>query len=80
MAQIIGMQNVGQNTGEETEPGSEQPGNMGSPAGVPQGPQELGVTGTGGGNIGTGNVPVAGEDAFSGTVGAAQGAGEGSPE
>jgi len=68
MAQIIGMQNVGQNTGEETEPGSEQPGNMGSPTGVPQAPQELGITGTGGGNIGTGNVPVAGEDTFSGTL------------
>jgi len=39
---------------------------MGSPEGVPQPPQELGATGTGGGNIGTGNVPQAGESEFSG--------------
>ena len=78
MAQIIGMQNAQQNTGEEAQPGSQQPGNMGSPTGVPQGPQELGVTGTGGGNIGTGNVPVAGEDNFSGTPRGAAPEGEGS--
>ena len=33
-----------------------------------QGPQELGTTGTGGGNIGTGDVPLPGEDSFSGTL------------
>ena len=38
--------------------------------GAPEQPQDLGVTGTGGGNIGTGNVPVAGESEFSGSVGA----------
>ena len=48
--------------------------------GVPQQPTQLGPTGTGGGNIGIGNVPVAGEDTFSGTIGAAGPAGEGSPE
>jgi len=69
MAQIIGMQNAGQTNGEEAQPGGEQPP-MGGPQGVPQQPQELGATGTGGGNIGTGNVPVAGESEFSGTVGA----------
>ena len=70
MAQIIGMQNVGQATGEETEPNSQQP-TMGGLQGVPQGPQDVGVTGTGGGNIGIGNVPVAGENNFSGNVGRA---------
>ena len=40
---------------------------MGGLQGTPEQPQELGVTGTGGGNIGIGNVPVAGEDEFSGT-------------
>ena len=35
-------------------------------AGTPVEPQELGVTGTGGGNIGTGNVPSAGEAGFTG--------------
>jgi len=75
MAQIIGMQNVGQTTGEEAQPDSQQPGGMGSLAGTPAEPQELGPTGTGGGNIGIGNVPVAGEDQFSGTLRAAPGAG-----
>jgi len=68
MAQIIGMQNAGQNTSEEAQPNSQQPQTMGGGGGVPQAPQELGVTGTGGGNIGIGNVPQSGEDQFSGTV------------
>ena len=68
MAQIIGMQNAQQTTGSETESNSEQPPNMGGTEGAPQPPQELGVTGTGGGNIGIGNVPAAGEDSFSGTL------------
>jgi len=72
MAQIIGMQNnVGQGTGEEAAPISEQPNAMGGPTGTPEQPQELGATGTGGGNIGTGNVPLPGEDQFSGTIGTA---------
>ena len=75
MAQIIGMQNVGQTTGEEAQPNSEQPGGMGSLAGTPAQPQDLGPTGTGGGNIGIGNVPVAGEDQFSGTPRAVAGTG-----
>ncbi len=72
-AQIIGMQNVGQETGAEPETTGEQPNPMGSPEGVPAGPQELGVTGTGAGNIGTGNVPQPGESEFAGTLRAAQG-------
>ena len=80
MAQIIGMQNANQTTGEEANPGGPQPGGMGGPEGAPQLPQELGPTGTGGGNIGTGNVPVAGETTFSGTPRATGGTGEGSPE
>ena len=78
MAQIIGMQNA-QTTGEEAQPNSQQPP-MGGGQGIPAGPQELGVTGTGGGNIGTGNVPVAGEDQFSGTPRGPEGAGAGSPQ
>ena len=76
MAQIIGMQNAGQNTSEEVEPDGQQ-SSMGGPNGTPQQPQELGDTGTGGGNIGIGNVPVAGETAFAGTPRAVAGAGEG---
>ena len=67
MAQIIGMQNAKQATSEETDPNSQQPPNMGSTQGTPQPPQDLGATGTGGGNIGTGNVPQSGETTFSGT-------------
>ena len=72
MAQIIGMQqNVGQETGTEAQAVGEQQAAMGGGQGTPEQPQELGVTGTGGGNIGTGNVPLPGEDQFSGTVGTA---------
>ena len=72
MAQIIGMQN-GQTTGEETPTPDQQQGGMGGPQAVPPQPQDLGATGTGGGNIGTGVVPQSGEVEFSGTPRAAQG-------
>ena len=66
MAQIIGMQNAGQTVSPEAGPGGQEQGAMGADQGVPQQPQDLGVTGTGGGNIGTGNVPQSGEAEFSG--------------
>ena len=66
MAQIIGMQNAGQATGAEAGPTGQEQAGMGAAGGVPQQPQDLGVTGTGGGNIGTGNVPQPGEDEFAG--------------
>ena len=66
MAQIIGAQNVGQGNGEALGSVGEQPGAMGMPQGAPQQPPELGATGTGGGNIGTGAVPQAGESEFTG--------------
>jgi hypothetical protein len=72
MAQIIGMQN-GQTTGQKTPPTGEQQGGVGIPQGVPQQPQDLGATGTGGGNIGTGAVPQPGEAEFSGTPRAVEG-------
>ncbi len=65
MAQIIGMQNAGQNVSEETQPPGE-PSPMGGVQGVPQEPAGLDSQGTGGGTIGTGNVPTPGEDEFSG--------------
>jgi len=73
MAQIIGMQNAQQATGEEPSPLGQQPGNMGTATGTPQEPQSLGSTGTGGGNIGTGDVPQSGETTFSGTPRAVEG-------
>ena len=66
MAQIIGAQNVGQGNGESLGAAGQQPGAMGGVQGAPQQPTELGATGTGGGNIGTGIVPQAGESEFTG--------------
>jgi len=73
MAQIIGMQNAQQTTGEEPSPSGQQSGDMGASSGAPQAPQSLGSTGTGGGNIGTGDVPQSGETTFSGTPRAVEG-------
>ena len=73
MARIIGMQNAGQATGAEAVAPGEQPGDMGTPPGVPPESQGLGVTGTGGGNIGTGTVPQPGEGEFAGTPRAVEG-------
>ena len=67
-AQIIGMQNAQQTTGEETPPTGQQPTGMGSPTGAPQSPEEIDRTGSGGGNIGTGIVPQPGEVGFSGNI------------
>jgi hypothetical protein len=66
MAQIIGAQNVGQGTGSEAQSADEQQGAMGGAEGAPDQSPELGATGTGGGNIGTGAVPQAGESEFTG--------------
>jgi len=67
MAQIKGMQNnVGQAPSAEAGPTGQGQAAMEGDGGVPQQPQDLGVTGTGGGNIGTGNVPQSGEAEFSG--------------
>ena len=66
MAQIIGMQNAGQNAGEEAGPTGQEQAGMAGAGGIPTEPQDLGATGTGGGNIGVGGVPQPGEDAFAG--------------
>ena len=66
MAQIIGAQNAGQGDGGTADATGQQPGTMGGPQGAPQQPSQLGATGTGGGNIGTGSVPQAGESEFTG--------------
>jgi len=68
-ATIIGLQNQAQAAAEQSP--------MGPAGGVPPGAGAEGVTGTGAGTIGTGNVPQAGESEFSGTVGPAEAAGLG---
>jgi len=67
---FIGLQN-------QTQAAPEQQGPMGPAGGVPPGAGTEGVTGTGAGNIGTGNVPQAGESEFSGTINPAAAAGLG---
>ena len=70
------MQNARQENSDETQ-SLGQPSTMGGLQGTPQQPQDVGPTGTGGGNIGTGNVPVAGESEFSGTPRAVAGTNQG---
>jgi len=63
---LKGMQNVQQGAGPEGGPSGQQPAGMGGAGAVPDGPPPVDPSGVGDGTIGTGNVPVAGEDGFTG--------------
>jgi len=63
---LKGLQNAQQGTGPEGGPAGQQPAGMGGPDGVPTGPAPDDASGVGNSTIGTGNVPVAGEDGFTG--------------
>lgn len=63
---LRGMQNVQQGAGPESGPTGAPPTGMGSPNGVPSGSPSGDASGVGDGTIGTGNVPVAGENGFTG--------------
>ncbi len=63
---LQGLQNAQQGTGPEGGPASAPPAGMGSPDQLPDGPPPSDASGVGDGTIGTGNVPVAGEDGFTG--------------
>ena len=52
---------------EAPAPGQQSP-NMGTPEGVPSGPPPVDQSGVGGGTIGIGNAPVAGESNFTGNL------------
>ena len=67
----------GQTTGEETPTPDQQQPNMGAPEGVPAGANPADPTGVGGGTIGTGTTPTAGEGGFTGNVTPITGQGEG---
>jgi len=67
----------GQPTGEEAIASGEQQPNMGAPEGVPAGANPADPTGVGGGTIGTGTTPTAGESGFTGNVTPITGQGEG---
>jgi hypothetical protein len=67
----------GQATGEEALASGQQQPNMGAPEGVPAGADPTDPTGVGGGTIGTGTTPTAGEGGFTGNVTPITGQGEG---
>ena len=64
---LKGLQaNAQQGTGPESGPAGQPPAGMGQPNSVPNGPAPSDATGAGDGTIGTGDVPVAGQDGFTG--------------
>ena len=64
---LRGLSNASGN-GQEAPPNSQQPPDMGANAGVPPGANPMDPSGVGGGNIGIGNTPVAGESNFTGST------------
>ena len=70
---LKGLQNAQQGTGPEGGPAGQPPAGMGSPDGLPDGPPPVDASGVGDGTIGTGDVPVAGEDGFTGSPPTPQG-------
>ena len=67
-AEILrGLQNAQQDTGQQGQPTGGEQGGMGQSGPVPAGANPDDASGVGGGTIGTGSVPVAGEDNFTGT-------------
>ena len=63
---LKGLQNAQQGTGPDGQPTGQQPAGMGSPDQLSGGPPSVDNSGVGGGTIGTGDVPVAGEAGFTG--------------
>ena len=72
---LRGLMNATGN-GQEAPPNSQQPPDMGAGPGVPPGANPMDPSGVGGGNIGIGNTPVAGESNFTGQPPAPEGTGE----
>ena len=72
---LRGLSNA-QGNGQEPTDGSQQPPDMGANTGVPSGANPMDPSGVGGGNIGIGNTPVAGESNFTGQPSPPQGTGQ----
>ena len=70
---LQGLQNAQQPTGPDGQQASQQSPNMAGAGGVPQQSPEIDNSGVGNGNIGTGNVPSAGEAGFTGNPPETQG-------
>tara|TARA_R110000824_G_scaffold38262_3_gene117043 strand:+ start:49 stop:2169 length:2121 start_codon:yes stop_codon:yes gene_type:complete len=65
---LKGLSNAQQTTGQQGQPPSGEQGGMGQSGPVPAGANPNDNTGVGGGTIGTGSVPAAGEDNFTGNA------------
>ncbi len=63
---LKGLANAQQEASQQGQPTGDQQGGMGQSGGVPPGADPNDASGVGGGTIGTGSVPVAGEDNFTG--------------
>jgi len=63
---LQGLQNAQQAASPEGQPSGPEPTGMGGADQLSGGPAPVDASGVGDGNIGTGNVPVAGEDGFTG--------------
>ncbi len=63
---LKGLANAQQEASQQGQPTGDQQGGMGQSGGVPSGADPNDASGVGGGTIGTGSVPVAGEDNFTG--------------
>ena len=67
------QQNAQQETSQQTQPSDGQQGSVGQSGGTPAGANPNDSSGVGGGQIGTGSVPSAGEDNFTGNPQGPQG-------
>jgi len=64
---LKGLANAQQEASQQTQPPAGEQGGLGEPRGAPPGADPNDASGVGGGTIGTGSVPTAGEDNFTGT-------------
>jgi len=70
---LKGLANAQQEASQQGQPTGDQQGGVGQSGGVPPGANPDDASGVGGGTIGTGSVPAAGEDNFTGTDQGAEG-------
>ena len=63
---LKGLANAQQAASQQDQPADSEQGSMGQSGDVPAGANPNDASGVGGGTIGTGSVPVAGEDNFTG--------------
>ena len=64
---LKGLANAQQEASQQAQPPAGEQRGLGEPRGAPPGADPNDASGVGGGTIGTGSVPAAGEDNFTGT-------------